>query len=153
VGGGGIKRETYKEISDGPVRGVFSIKYLWEISNKPIQIKELISIWGGQYFYEDKVTVSNMPASSQLVTGIANFYQNTFGQIDTANAFAIYSYGSQSENKDKLGMAVAVPKNSFSAFKQIKDTVTDIRDTYTILQNINRGKPNEFRFYACWGKY
>jgi hypothetical protein len=152
VGGTGIRAETYKEIADGPIRAIFSIKYSWQINNKPIQIEELTSIWGGQYFYEDRVTVSGAPPSSQLVTGIANFYQNAFGYTDTSNVFAIYSYGPQSENKDNLGMGIAVPKNVYSGFKQIKDTLTDISDTYTIVQNISAGKPNEYRFYEGWEK-
>ena len=57
-----------------PLLDKFTITYDWQINEKPLQVKEEISIWGGQYFYDSKVTFKSAPLDAKLVTGIAGFY-------------------------------------------------------------------------------
>ncbi|MEO6233570.1 MAG: DUF4861 domain-containing protein [Ferruginibacter sp.] len=152
LGGPNVKSETYQVVADGPIRAIFRIKYNWEINGQPVEITDETSIWGGQYYYETKLTISGVPADSKLVAGFANFYDNVPGQIDTASMKAFYSYGPQSENKDGLGLAIAVDDAAFAGYKTLKDTLTDIRDSYAVSQNIVAGKPVIYRFYSGWSK-
>lgn len=152
LGGANVKSETYKVVTDGPIRAIFRIKYNWEINGQPVEIMDETSIWGGQYFYETKLTISGTAADSKLVAGFANFYNNVPGQIDTAAMKAFYSFGPQSENKDNLGLAIAVNNASFAGYKTLKDTLSEIRDSYAISQNIVSGKPVIYRFYSGWCK-
>jgi len=152
LGGANIKSQVYKVIADGPVRAVFSIKYQWEINGKPVQITDETSIWGGQYFYETTLNISGVPADAKLVTGFADFFDNQPGQIDTAGTKIFYSYGPQSENKDDLGLAVAIHSPSFASYKRMTDTLGDIRNSYLVSQQITQGGTVTYRFYAAWGK-
>ena len=94
------------------------MNYQWEINGKPVTVKQDISIWGGQYFYESKVTITGAPLGAKLVTGIADFYQNTVDSMTVDKAAVLLSYGKQSENKDELGMAIMLPQKSFTYFKR-----------------------------------
>ncbi len=152
LGGPNVKSETYQVVADGPIRAIFRIKYNWEINGEPVVITDETSIWGGQYYYETKLMISGAPADAKLVAGFANFYDNIPGQIDTASMKAFYSFGPQRENKDNLGLAIVVNGAAFAGYNTLKDTLTDIRDSYAISQKIVAGKPLVYRFYSGWNK-
>lgn len=150
LGGQNVTNTLFQQIADGPLVGRFSLTYDWQINNKPLQIKEEISIWGGQYFYDSKVTIVGAPAGAKLITGIADFYENTFELDKTAKAVVGFSYGKQSENKDKLGLAVLVDQKAFAKSDSINRPNTDVNETYTIAQNISNNHPLYYRFYVGW---
>jgi hypothetical protein len=152
LGGSNIKKQTYEVVADGPIRAVFRIKYDWEINSKSVQVTDETSTWGGQFFYKTKLSVTNAPKDSKLVIGFADFYNNEKGQLDTAGFAVCYSYGLQSENKDKLGLAVAVRSSEFDSFNTITDSLSDIRNTHYVLLNHSANKPVVYRFYAGWEK-
>jgi len=150
VGGQNIIKTVYQEVADGPLLAKFWLTYDWQINEKPVQVKEEISIWGGQYFYSSKVTVKGAPAGSKLVTGIADFYENTFHTIKQGKAVIGFSYGKQSENKDNLGLGILVNKENFVKADSINKSNTDITETYFVSQKINGNNPLYFRFYTGW---
>ena len=150
LGGKNITKETYQQIADGPLYAAFNMHYEWTINDKPVIINQQISIWGGQYFYESQVTVSGAPQGSKLVSGIADFYENTANSFHTSNTAALLSHGRQSENKDELGMAVLFPQNTFAFFKEAPKANSDITETHLAAQNITDDQPLTFRFYSCW---
>ncbi len=150
LGGQNIKKTVYRQIADGPLLAKFSVMYDWEINDKPVQVKEEISIWGGQYFYESDVTVKGAPAGSKLVTGIANFYENTFDTITFDKAAIGFTYGKQAENKDNLGLGILVNKQDFVKADSINRSNTDVNETYIITQKITENMPLRYRFYVGW---
>lgn len=150
VGGDRVKKEYYEKQADGPVRAVFSLYYDLEIGDHLMHLSEQISIWGGQYFYESKIYVTGAPRGTRLVTGIANFYNNKPGNFKEGNAEVLYSHGQQSENKDMLGMAVLADRHAFVAFGSTPVRDRNIPSTYTLSQEVVKGEPVDFRFYAGW---
>jgi len=160
LGGNSIKNETYKEIADGPVRAIFKIKYEWTLAGKPVQVIDETSIWGGQYFYQTKVSIKNAPSNIKLVTGIPDFYDNKSDHLTLDSAAILYSYGRQSENHDELGMAILIPKENFvSVGETPKENQTgavvyksEIFDTHYISQIISNGTAGVYRFYSGWEK-
>jgi hypothetical protein len=152
LGGLGVKRETYRKISDGPLRAIFRMDYEWELEGRPVTVTEETSISGGQYYYSSKVTMSGAPNGSRLVTGIANFYSNEPGNFGEGDAEVLYSHGRQSENKDMLGMAILVGKNDFASFRSLPASGSEVTSTYTVSQYIHNDKPLYFRFYTGWEK-
>jgi hypothetical protein len=152
LGGPNVKKEIYHAIADGPVRAVFTIDYEWEINGSPVSIKDETSIWGGQYFYETKLMIQGAPADATLVAGFADFYDNVPGSLDTAGTKIYYSYGVQSEGKDRLGMAIAVPAKNFAWYKNIKTGTGDIDHSYLVAQDITPGEATGCRFYSGWEK-
>lgn len=150
LGGQNITKTVYRQMADGPLLAIFTVTYDWQISDKPVQVKEEISIWGGQYFYESNVTVKGAPAGTKLVTGIADFYENTFQTLEEGKAVVGFSYGKQSENKDNLGLGILADKQHFVKADSINRSNTDINETYIIAQTISGDAPLYYRFYAGW---
>ena len=151
--GSNVQQTTYEQVADGPIRAIFRIKYKgWKVGQlAPITATEEISIWGGQYFYQNKITITGAPVGSKLVTGINNFYTPEYLKLQTAKARGIYTYGVQSENKDNLGLAVITPSKNFYADGQTPET-GDVKNTFFISQNILKGQPLSYRFYSAWEK-
>lgn len=150
LGGQNIKKTVYTQIADGPLLAKFNIMYNWEINDKPVEVKEEISTWGGQFFYESNVTVKGAPAGSELITGIAKFYENTFDTITFDKSVIGFSYGKQSENKDNLGLGILADKQDFVKADSINRRNTDVNETYTVTQKITENAPLYYRFYVGW---
>lgn len=94
----------------------FRLKYYnWKITEDlaPVTLTEEISIWGGQYFFENKVTISGAPVNANLVTGTINFYSNSYDTMVTPITKALYTFDKQSENKDQPGLGIMVNKKTF----------------------------------------
>ncbi len=153
LGGNAIEKTTFKKVADGPVRAIFTMEYLhWQVLQNlpPVDVTEEISIWGGKYFYETKITVSNASAGAQLVTGIVNLKSKEYKSISAGKSSVLYTYDAQSENKDKLGMAVMMRKEQVVGFGKTPDKGTnDIENTYTVTAGLQQ-QPVSFRFYAGW---
>ncbi|MFT3947278.1 MAG: DUF4861 family protein [Agriterribacter sp.] len=160
LGGENVISEVYEKLADGPLRAVFIITYQFKINDKPVTIVDETSIWGGQYFYQSKVTTSGMPDGVDMQTGMADFYENTPGHFIADNAAVLYSYGKQSENHDNLGMAIVVPAKTFTTIDSLPKEIIKgrlvygpkIYDSYIIGQNISDSKPAFYRFYSGWEK-
>lgn len=150
LGGQNITKTVYRQIADGPLLAKFSVVYDWELNDKPVQVKEEISMWGGQFFYESNVTVKGAPAGSELVTGIGKFYENTFDTITFDRAFIGFSYGRQAENKDNLGLGILINKQNCVKADSVNRSNTDINETYTVFQKITQNVPLYYRFYVGW---
>lgn len=114
LGGTNVVSEVYEKLADGPLRAMFKITYQFKLNNKLVTIVDETSIWGGQYFYQSRITTSGMPDGIDLQAGLANFYENVPGKFMEQNAAVLHSYGRQSENKDNLGMAIIVPAKTFT---------------------------------------
>ena len=155
LGGMNMGKVIYEKIADGPVRAIFRLHYPeWKVldDSPPVSLTEEISICGGQYFYESKVMVTGAPLNSELVTGIVNLHSKQSYQLDTADCKILYTYDTQTENNDKLGMGIIMRKEFFNAFGTTANEGTDIQNTYTIAATIYKDKPVSFRFYAGWEK-
>ena len=154
LGGLNMGKIVYQRIADGPVRAVFTMNYpAWNVlgDGKMASLTEEISIWGGQYFYESKITLKNAPKGAKLVTGIVNLKSHNSQEINVNNVRGLYTFDKQSENDDELGMAVLLKKEHFAAFGQTPNDGTDVMNTYTVYMPVPvSGEPVSFRFYAGW---
>lgn len=155
LGGNNMGKVVYQKISDGPIRAVIRLTYPeWKVDDEisPVTIREEISIWGGQYFYQSKVTVKNAPANAQIVTGIVNLHSKEVKELHNKNASLIYTYDQQSENKDNLGMSIMVPVGLRYKTGQTANEGTDVQNTYYVSAPVSRNQSFTFRFYAGWEK-
>lgn len=152
LGGMNMGSIVYQKVADGPVRAIFRLQYpAWKAldTTQVITVAEEISIWGGQYFYESNVYLGGAPAGAKLVTGIVNLHSHESKTIDTADYTALYTYDTQSENKDNLGMAIVVSKKAFNSFITTSNANTDIQNTYAVALNASNDAVT-YRFYAGW---
>ncbi len=153
LGGVNMGKVVYQKIADGPVRAIFRLHYPnWRVGVAlgPASLTEEVSIWGGQYFYQSKVTVSNAPHNSSLVTGIVNLKSKEMFQAKNRKEQYVYTYDVQSENHDKMGMALLVSKGEQYATGTTPNTNTDVQNTYYIAMPVKTSTPVSFRFLAGW---
>jgi len=153
LGGLNMGKIIYEKLSDGPLRAIIRLHYPeWKAlsGQAPIDLTEEISIWGGQYFYESKVTAKHLPHGSQLITGIVNLKSKSSKEVNQQDLTFVFTYDTQSENKDNLGMAILSQTKDKPAFSKTPNDLTDIKNTYTTAFKIVDGKPVKFRFVAGW---
>ncbi|MBX2922504.1 MAG: DUF4861 domain-containing protein [Chitinophagaceae bacterium] len=153
LGGVNMGKVIYEKISDGPVLAKFRLYYPeWKILNGAhvVAVTEEISIWGGQYFYDSKVTISGAPANASLIVGIVNLKSKQLHQQNSPGAKFIYTYDEQSENHDKMGMAILLPKSEKYKAGTAPNTNSDIRHTYYVAMSIKGNAVNHYRFVAGW---
>lgn len=148
-----VEKTSYELISDGPVRAIFRMKYKnWQVSpEEKYDVTEEISIVGGQYYYESKVTISGFTGERQLVTGIVNLLSDKAIQEIGEKDCLLATFDKQSENKDNLGMAVLVKKSSFLGFDEAPESgPAKVQQTYFVKLKSLPGVPVSFRFFAGW---
>lgn len=146
---------VYNKIADGPIRAIIRLTYPeWKVNDgiSPVTLTEEISIWGGQYFYQSKVTVKNAPVNAKIVTGIVNLHSKEVKQIKNKTAALIYTYDQQSENKDNLGMSIMLPFSLKYQTGQTANEGTDVQNTYYVSAAVSKNQPFIFRFFAGWEK-
>ncbi|MGX5689961.1 DUF4861 domain-containing protein [Arcticibacter tournemirensis] len=155
LGGSNMGPVIYEKIADGPVRAIFRMHYPeWRAlgNNSPIDLTEEISIWGGQYFYESKIRVRNAPVGARLVTGIVNLNSKMSTPVARGGVQGLFTYDLQSENKDRLGMAILTPASLCEGTGTTPNEGTDVKNTYYVAMKISPKETSGFRFYSAWEK-
>lgn len=154
LGGQNMGKIIYRKIADGPVRAVFQMEYPeWNVlgNGKLTSLTEEISIWGGQYYYQSKVSVKNAPEGAALVTGIVNLKSSRSVELPESKLKVMYTFDQQSENKDNLGMAVLLSEKDLIAFGKTPNSNSEVLNTYTVKMKLpSAGKGVTFRYYSCW---
>ncbi|MBZ4189978.1 DUF4861 domain-containing protein [Niabella beijingensis] len=143
----------YKQLSSGPLRSVFKITYEnWQYlpGVAPLTVTEQISIWGGQYFFENRVTFSSVPATASLVTGTIDFYSQQDYKINKKGIAGLYTYDPQSENKDQLGLGILSYAKDIKGFDHITTPSTDVTNVFTVDLKVSANKPVVYRYYVGW---
>ncbi|MGJ7031917.1 DUF4861 domain-containing protein [Niabella hirudinis] len=151
--GRNVQQLVYKQIASGPLRAIFELVYNnWQYlpGVAPITVKEQISIWGGQYFFENKVTFSSIPANASLVTGTIDFYSRQDHQINRQGIAGLYTCDQQSENKDQLGLAILAPAKNVKGFGHISSPDADVTNVFTIDLKASARQPIVYRYYVGW---
>lgn len=145
---------SYRRIADGPVRAMFEMAYKdfkYLPNAQPISITERISIWGGQFFYQNDVTISGNNSPVEITTGTIDLYLDKAANIITKKYAALYTHGKQSENKDTLGLGIVAPIQYFHSFGYASTQSRDIANTFTL--NLSAAsKKYTYRYYAAWEK-
>jgi hypothetical protein len=151
--GSHVGQVVYRVMADGPVRAMFMITYKdckLPGYNEAVTVTEKISIWGGQYFFQNEVSVLNAPEETKLVTGIPDFYGCAMDSIISAESVTLYSLGRQSENNDALAMAVMVPAKTFDRISRSEQEHTEIANAFLISQHARKNQTCKYRFFAFW---
>lgn len=157
LGGNEISKQTYTRISDGPYRAVFRLDYDWMFFGKPVKVSEEIHIWGGQYFYESRISTSGFPKGTVLYSGMADFYDNRPDRFWADGKIMLCTQGDQSELRDDLTLGIALDNRRsvtpMAAPREPKSSGYQLQifDTYLVGQQIPDQKAS-FRFYAFWGQ-
>ncbi|WP_018630745.1 DUF4861 domain-containing protein [Niabella aurantiaca] len=151
--GRNVEQLIYKQVASGPIRSIFELVYRnWRYlpDAPPVTVTEQISIWGGQYFFENKVWFSNLPEKASLVTGTIDFYSKQDHKLNRSGIAGLYTYGRQSENKDQLGLGILTPAKNLQAFDHVAISNTDVTNVFTLNMKPAPGRPVVYRYYVGW---
>lgn len=137
----------YKLISEGPARAIFQISYKgWNVQEVDYSVSETITIWKGKYWYSNQVDITPQPEGN-LVAGLVTLKTDKTPVRLKANKWsAVISHDVQSENKDKLGMALFASNKSTVGFGDADSTLSDINNTTFIKLTGD----NTYYFMAGW---
>lgn len=149
LGGPEVAVTEFSQVASGPLRSVLRIRYHnWNVGGRLYDITEEISIWAGQYFYENRLSVSE---KAKLVTGIVNLNSKEAYRIQDNGCRVLYTHDRQSENADFLGMAVMAKEEDFSSFGETPRQGAGITNTYTFIFK-EKDTPVRYRFFSSWEK-
>ena len=151
--GSHVRQEIYRQVTTGPLRSVFEIIYQdWQYlpDRAPITVTEQISIWGGQYFYENKVRFNSIPAHASLVTGTIDFYSKEGHKISKPGVAGLYTYDRQSEHNDLLGLGILTPVTDFKGYGHSGAAAGDVSNVFLVDMKIKNGQPTLYRYYVGW---
>jgi hypothetical protein len=145
----GVYGARFEVIADGPVRSIFTVTYLDEpIGDVRINAVHQINIEKGDWFYKSDVTLHGKTQGMELVTGIIDSKANEIKSEQISNGGTIiYTYGTQSENDDLLGMAVISPPDNLSLSKT-SDNQSGIDETHLI--RFTNKTSQAFYFMSGW---
>jgi hypothetical protein len=148
LGGPNMGEASFQKLADGPVRGIFRITYKgWKAGPHTIDLTEEISIWGGQYFYQNTVTVSD--DEGKLSAGIVNLKSRQPWTLEKEDCSILYTHDRQSEDSTILGMGIIVKKKDFDSFSSAPNTGDGVTQTYTVVME-DKERPITYRFVAGW---
>jgi hypothetical protein len=148
LGGPEVALTEFSQVATGPLRSVLRIRYKdWNVNGQLFDVTEEISIWGGQYFYENRLTVSQ---KAKLVTGIVNLNSKEPFRLQDQGCSVLYTHDRQSENADFLGMAVMAREEDFLGFGETPRQGPGITNTYTFI--FREKTPVTYRFFSSWEK-
>ncbi len=147
----GVEHTEFHVIKEGSIQSVFELRHKnTKVGGQVLNITNRISIAKGQWGYKSEVSFSGLQTTSNLVTGIVNFKPNemTAKIYDAYNA--VWSYGEQSENKDKLGMAVVTATSNYIGQESAPKEGDGIVKTHLITMKASNTVPTSYYFLAGW---
>ena len=142
----------YHLISDGPLRAMFKLEHKnVKISDRKYNIDQIISIYGGTYFYTDKVVVEGLKGDEKLVTGIVNLHSDSLYIDDSNNKFInYYTHSVQAMDTTYLGMGVMVANDLHPEVLPEDIKTKGIEATYFIAMEFDKNNTASYRFYSGW---
>ena len=139
---GDTKKASFKVLTEGPVRTVFTLNYQgWEVDGETFDITEKISIWKGKYGYKSDVTLRG--SNQKIVTGIVNINlkkDTLFTVNPSKKRIIIYTFDKQTEVNDNLGMSLILKTSELKGIDKAPNTGSG--------RSIDGNSPISHTFYA-----
>lgn len=150
-----IDSTRFAILTEGPVRSVMQFDfYGWEVpGDTKVDVHNKVTIWAGQYGYENEVTTSPLPAGSQLVTGIVT---NNNDKEQTSVAFnnlytAMFTHDKQTYNKVWfMGMGLILPNQNLVELYDAPKEGPGIIDTWCVAMKPDAEGKYRYTVYAVW---
>lgn len=148
-----IDSTRYTLLYEGPVRSAFRFDfYGWETPAGKVDLQNTVTIWAGQYGYENRLASTPLPEGYALVTGIvANFNDEAFLQQNYEEKYTgMITHDKQTYNKEYyMGMALIIPDANFAQSYHSPDRGADIVKTW-IAKLRPAGGEYRYNVYAGW---
>jgi hypothetical protein len=146
------EKATYRLISDGPLRAVFQLDFKgWKADNRSYDILHQVSIWGGSYCYQSKVTVSGLHGDEELLTGIVNLHSDSLMlDKETESVVIAATHDKQGFLGEYLGMGILLNTDFYADTVTAPEGGEGINQTYMLKIRLTENIPSAFRFYSGW---
>lgn len=156
---GPTREAHFRLLANGPVRSIIELTYTgWQVAQEGYDVKEVITIRPGTWFYENEVTLLNdYNDTRELVTGITLFHR-----LDSALAprfvalnkqyNGLIAEGGQTENKDWLSMGILVDQSACNNWFMAPETAPNNGITLTacVALSAKAKQPVRYLFFAGW---
>ena len=140
----------YRFICEGPVRAMFELTFTGvAITDRTYNISHVVSIYAGDNFYRNKVSVDGLKGDEKLITGIVD-HELPLSRGEYNETLYFYTLGGQAFTHETLGLALLVDKKSFIDSFSAPSEGDGITKTYVVSLNIENNKPVEYAFLAGW---
>ena len=144
------KESNFDGLSEGILQTTFNLNYNnFMVDSQLINIHHKVEISAGKYFYNNEISISEMPKNMQLVVGIVNLHSDTMYQENYLNHSIFYTHDKQAFNGEYLGMAVVAKKTDCAGFYKTPNVNSDVTNTFAV-QFVSTTLPLSYRFYSCW---
>ncbi len=140
----------YRFICEGPVRAMFELTFTdVVIADRTYNISHVVSIYAGDNFYRNKISIDGLKGDEKLITGIVD-HDLPLNRGEYKGTIYFYTLGGQAYTHEDLGLAVIVDKKSFVDSFSAPQEGDGITKTYVVSLNIENNKPVEYLFLAGW---
>lgn len=148
-----IKNTTFRLITEGPVRSIFELDFEgWEVGEEPIDLTEHTTIWAGQYWVKNEVTLQGSNGTDTLLVGLVNSNNDEPLMIldDTEEWLALATHDKQTYEKEfYLGMAIILPAENYLGYREAPESGHSITTSYNAMLSLPAGE--KLTFYALGG--
>jgi|GEM_PF-220550 hypothetical protein len=141
-------------IADGPLRSMLRLHYYdWIIEGESYQVTQEITIYGGAWYYESKVTIAGNTAGINLVTGISSI--DLAEKVATEESIqgrvvSVSTFGNQAFSGERLGLAVMTYTGNYLGYQNLGPEAPGINNSFIVRMSVQDNVPVIFRFYAGW---
>lgn len=151
-----VDSTVFTLLSEGPVRSVFRLDfYGWRLNDTlQMNLSQTVTIWAGQYGYDNRVTLFGQPEGSRLMTGIPTYMlkRNPVVKIYEGGYTSAMTFDMQSRDRQNyLGMAIVVPDRNFDkAFPVPARPGEDIQKQCSLLLKSDENDEVRYSVFAVW---
>lgn len=149
-----IETTTYQLIKKGPVRSIYKLTYEdWHVGEQLYDVTNTVTIWAGQYWFKNDVTLFSPQSSDTLIVGLVNS-NNDKPLLSTEpidGLVPIATHDQQNYDKDQyLGLALLFPENNYIKYQKAPDSGPGITTSFNALLNITDDTPISFYSLGAW---
>jgi len=147
-------RGSIEVLATGPLRSLLRLHYYdWIIEGESYQVTQEITIYGGAWYYESKVTVAGNTAGVHLVTGISSI--DLAERVATEKSMqgrvvSVSTFGNQAFLRERLGLAVMTYAGNYLGYQNLGPEAPGINNTFIVRMSVQDNVRVIFRFYAGW---
>jgi hypothetical protein len=146
---------TYNLITQGPLRSIIRLSFSdWQVDGHNYSLTHDIAIWGGAWFYESTVSLSEYHGDETILAGITTIKLEEIRPMVIESEQGITSvatHGMQAyDDGEYLGMAVMVVDGDYLGYDYIDGNGDDIQHSLLVKIQADENLPARFRFYSAW---
>lgn len=150
-----VDTTKYHLLTEGPVRSIFKLTYKgWHVGDKRYDLDNQVSIWGGHYWYGNKVTLHNTTNTDTLIAGLVNSNNDKPLMVLDSTAsdwIGLTTHDKQTYEKEwYLGLSLILPKEKYITYRKAPKDGPNIITSYNALLATTSKDPLNYYMLTGW---